>query len=541
MAIEFAFADAPVTSTEIIIPPVAPVAVQGPTHLYQGFSTFSGQGLSTVAVGGAQSPVPVPNTSNSYRICTSFDDLSTFFSVDASLSTDEFVLSKADATSKFLSSLNITSQSVVIAFSYFSTSTYSADQFNVPADLIPTTAADMQQFLLQNGDMFVQSIAKGAGYVGCYVFYAQSVSEQQSVSTQLTANDVSEEGEISAKVNAIWQTAIQSISTRSSFVGQSFGVSGGTPAALADVAGFLTQVDAASSLPGAAVLSYVGLPYEKAGLEAAINSFAPDVVTNRATYPTLAAYADQIEVVATQINAVQRAQMAFGYTADQQLNHRIGQITQDQSLVLGWIQSMAQSPWLEPASTITQPVSLSWGMPILSFKLIPGPSWGNHAGTGGDRVTYFDPGLIYGGHNLTSVTVNGGGEVNYLLLDYAGLDTLHLGAPDGGGSGPQTLNLAPDETIANVSCEAGNYVNRLIIQTSLGQTLDWPNHANSAASYGPWPAPNSLPPNTVFAGFGGSYDSKDKQHLWTITPVAVEMLPAAWLPIPPSSATPSKS
>ena len=169
MAIEFAFADAPVTSTEIIIPPVAPVAVQGPTQLYQGFSTFSGQGLSTVAVGGAQSPVPVPNTSNSYRICTSFDDLSTFFSVDASLSTDEFVLSKADATSKFLSSLNITSQSVVIAFSYVSTSTYSADQFNVPADLIPTTAADMQQYLLQNGDMFVQSIAKGAGYDGCYV------------------------------------------------------------------------------------------------------------------------------------------------------------------------------------------------------------------------------------------------------------------------------------------------------------------------------------------------------------------------------------
>lgn len=535
MTTTFSFARFPSMPANSVVPPVPPTQVMGPTALCQGFSTFSGKGLNTVVESLKQSTTD-PTNNFYYQICTDFASISKFFQVDESISTDEFLLTKADATSKFLSSLNITTYSVVIGFSCFATSTLAMSMFNLPANLIPTDATGMQAFLLQNGDQFVKSITKGAGYIGCYVFYSESVTEQTQVSTTLTGKDISEEGTVSATVTAAWSQALQSISTRSSFIGQSFGVSGGTPpATLTDVVPYLQLISDSAALRTATVLSFVSLNYEDAGMDAAIRNLAPDLISNRSDYPTLAGYADQLAALSMQMTAVQTAQYAYNYK-DDQLNQRMNQVVNDQSNVLNLINELATKPWQTATSSITQPVSLSWGMPVLAFTTIQGPSWGNHDGTGGDRITYFDRGIVYGGHALQSITINGGEEVDYLLLGYDGLEPLHLGAPDSGSTAsPQTLTLAPGETVQSVACEAEDYIHSLTIKTS-AQSLSWPLHPHGAPTFGPWP--DSIPQNAVFAGFGGAYDSKDKYNLWTITPtpVLVQMSPATWMTLPPSGA-----
>lgn len=516
-----------------------PSEAPGPIAIFQGFNTFSGAGLSTIVTAPpGKPPVAIPqDISNSYRICTSFDDISQQFGVDASVSADEFLVAKTDLTSSFLNSLNITTTSVVIGISYFASTQTEATAYELPTSFaMPKTQAELAQFVAKYGDQFVNSITKGAGYIACYVFYAESVDEQTKVHSQLTGNGVGEEGEFSVSVAANWDKQLKSITTRSIFVGRCFGVAEPPPTSIDDAAAFLPTVVKSAQSAGT-VPSFSTLHYEDAGMKSVINQFGKQLVVNRGLFQTLATYADQLTALTTQMNAVKKAEMAYGYEDDQTLDQYLHSITTDQTPEINNLIGQLQNDPLKPptAGVIAQPAALGWGTPVLNFTLINGPSWGAHNGAGGSQVTYFDRGLVYGGQTLANIEINGGDEVNYIVLTYGNQPPVQIGGSKGGGSGSQSIKFAPGETVTSVSCKVGgDWVNQITIVTNLEgspqQSVPWPPHGRSTTPFGPWPSESEpLPQGTSFAGFSGSGNAGDDYHLWSIQPVAVQFSVAKWI------------
>src|SRR5262249_45610476 len=82
-----------------------------------------------------------------------------------------------------------------------------------PPAALPTPAG-LNQFFQTYGDCFVSSLTVGAEYIAAFVFYAQSQEEQTAVTTALSAQGITDEGDLSASVAAGLQVATTTIQTR---------------------------------------------------------------------------------------------------------------------------------------------------------------------------------------------------------------------------------------------------------------------------------------------------------------------------------------
>jgi hypothetical protein len=151
--------------------------------------------------------------------------------------------------------------------------------------------------------------------------------------------------------------------------------------------------------------------------------------------------------------------------------------------------------------------------------------WGGSSGPG-DTATYVDSSIILGGNVLEALTIDGGAEVNYLLMQYTNLpDPILLGRQEGGTAKSWTLQPEEGEHVAKVTVTAGALINKLTVETNKGTTPSWPLTPHEAPQQLPWsPAPGS-----AFAGFAVTFNSSGSDHcLKTLTPVAVTFQPANW-------------
>ena len=96
-------------------------------------------------------------------------------------------------------------------------------------------------------------------------------------------------------------------------------------------------------------------------------------------------------------------------------------------LVQGEIQELAENPLDAFGGDVNEPKSLSDGTPQLNFTLWYDTTFGGAAGSGAE-VANFDSAIVYGGNALRSIAINGGSEVNYLLLQYGSLQPEATGA-----------------------------------------------------------------------------------------------------------------
>lgn len=211
--------------------------------------------------------------------------------------------------------------------------------------------------------------------------------------------------------------------------------------------------------------------YEDVGLLDVISDYGPDLVSNRALYGILSGYLAQLDVLQNRLGTIQDAYYAYAYDGDTKVAERVSQLEIDLGTVTGLIGDMQATPLQNPPTTaIPQPASLDGTIPSLAFTLLPGPLWGGDNGIG-NRVTYFDPSIVLGGNALTEVTINGGSEVNYLILSYGQLDPLHLGAPDGGSKGSQAITLQPQQFILSATATAEAWASTPLVPQAGSRSL----------------------------------------------------------------------
>ncbi|MDL2409271.1 hypothetical protein PY650_27290 [Rhizobium calliandrae] len=519
-------------------PPVQPSLPAPPTVLFQGYSSFSGAGLQT-AVGGDE---PSPTFTDSIDRCTvltDFTSLATFFEVSATASVNEFLVDSADAKASFLNSLHITQFSVVIAIYRKETASLSVtSQVNLlPSVSMPTTKGELLSFVTSNGDSWVNSITSASEYVACYVFYSMSLDEQEAVKAQISGKIIEEDGSASAGFTTAQQSKLEQISTRSLFVGQSFGLdissSGLDASNLLDVGQIATMVTRTTAQNSGWIIAYGGLPYEN------INGFLPliketELPANRITYAQLAPWADKLQARIDQVNAVVAIYDAYGYAGDTKIGTISTIGTWAQAMSTDWqelvnqIQELTLNP-LDPPSNpgAIPPGSLSYGVPMLNYFMSPQtpPLWGGSSGPG-DAATYVDSSIILGGNVLEALTIDGGAEVNYVQMKYTNLsDPILLGRQEGGSAKSWPLQPEEGERVATVSVTAGALINQLTVTTNKGLIATWPRTPHKAAPQNPWPPT----PGLAFVGFAVTFNASGSDHcLKTLTPVSVTFQPANW-------------
>ncbi len=502
----------------------------GPVALFQGYNTFSGAGQATV-VGGKSQPT-APQTVNHWFVCTDFSSISTALDIDTSVSDDEFMVASGSVNATFANSLHITSTSVTLLVNCSSLISNEATGFQLrPGVSVPNDVASLAQFISRNGDQFVSSITTGVQLLAAYVFYSTSIDEQTSITTKLSGKDLSDEGEVDINFGANLSSVTQSFSTRQMFSATVLGLEIAPPSEPADIFPFLPNINAANVKPGY-VASFATKIYEDAGLLDAIEKYGPTLVTNRTFYGILSGYLDQLEVLQSRFDTIASAYTAYGYHSDTVFKQREKQLGLDLESIQGLIQDLIDDPLKSPpVPGIPKPASLDGTIPVLAFNPIPGPQWGGVNGIG-DQVTYFDSSIVLGGNALTAVTINGGNEVNYLILSYGQLPPVHVGAPVGGGKGSQTLPLQGGAYIVSATATAGYEVNSLTLTPSAnGTPLTWPPSATPAEQMPLY----TVPEGCVIAGFTGSWDTSDTQHTWMLQPVAVQFSPAKWIDLAPAS------
>ena len=186
-------------------PPAAPAAdtTTPVSALFQVYNTFTGSACAT-AVTGTASPTGASERCD-YTVCTDFHSLLQALSISTS-ATDDFLEGSVDAKATFVNGLHLTTYSVtVLVYASVITGDLAYTDVQPPASL-PTPAC-LDQFFPSYGDCFVSSLTVGAEYIAAFVFYAQSKEEQTAVTSALSAQGITEEGDLTASVAAGLQVA----------------------------------------------------------------------------------------------------------------------------------------------------------------------------------------------------------------------------------------------------------------------------------------------------------------------------------------------
>jgi hypothetical protein len=292
------------------------------------------------------------------------------------------------------------------------------------------------------------------------------------------------------------------------------------------------------------VISYGTTGYEH------VNGFAPlfgQIVENRDLFEGtdgqagLSANLSTLATLKNQIAWIQQVYQTYGYAGDVNMvtigaGGRAYQVLDDYTQLATAIDVIAQDP--TKAAEVPALPSLAYGSPELAFELVPGttPPWGGTNGTGTGGNPYVDvtakgetstPGQttysILGQTTIGSLQVRGGAYVNCLLVGYQSATqalsvTLH-GADRGGALSTQ-LTLQPGEFVTSISGMAGEYVNQLTFQTSLGQQLTFPPQPWQAAQKWDW----AVPAGSVLVGFQG----RSGADLDQLQPLLCTFSPATW-------------
>ena len=165
--------------------------LSGVANIFQGYNTFSDSGCLHALEGihedaGASLSVQC-------KIAKDFKSFTDAINLSASASVSYMGFGASDKAS-FFKSLSLTTYSIsVIAYGHKVSENLVAKTVNFKDGVqipIPDKPETLKRFYEQYGDSYVSQIKRGGEYIGVFVFYAQTLEEQQIIQNTLSGSGV---------------------------------------------------------------------------------------------------------------------------------------------------------------------------------------------------------------------------------------------------------------------------------------------------------------------------------------------------------------
>lgn len=492
------------------------------TTILQGFDTFVGSALSTAVTGTSASPGV--SSQAYYRVCTDFESLLNAVNISASASGSYQMVASADAKLEFIKSLNITTYSVsIVVYASKVTDSQAVTDFRFKT---PPPQADLNRSFFQPyGDSFVTQIVYGAEYMAAYVFYCESVVEQQSIRGLLAASGVSEDGTFSASLQASIESFKTSVQVRQYSNQQMVGINDVAYPTADGLIEFARTFNTLS-VTKPAVISFGTTGYEHVAgcpnLTAIVNS--RELFEGRGKQRLGVADAlKNLLALQSQTEWIEQVYRTYGYGGDPSVQSKHPQVTLDINTLIDLVNSMSADPTQKYA--LPQLASLSYGSPTLAFDLRPadGPAgvWGTRSEVGGTSFQDVTRLSILRQAFLSSISAWGNRWLDGLICTYSFANDAPVVVSHGGrgGNPSSTLNLQPGEFLTHLFGYQQIYVYMLVVDTSRNGYWAWPPHSDGGA-----PIDYHVPAGWAVVGFQGYQGAYVDQ----LQPMICSFSPAVW-------------
>jgi hypothetical protein len=504
--------------------PVRPGAIAGTaagsgtpvTTLLQGFNSFTVSACDQAVTGSSGSTGGTERCD--YTVCYSYDQLRVALNMSASAG-DDFGDGSVSAKAQFIAKLNLTSTSVVVAIYANKITAATAVQ---TVRLLGHPPQDLNTFFQTYGDSYVDQIVLGAEYIALYVFYAQSQSDQLVIRAALSANQLSESGDLTVDLQSSFMSFSTSVNMRQAFNQTIFGVTN-QPLPPSDQIVTFALGFASLNANSPTIISYSTQGYESVP---GIIPFGPIVATRNLYLGYtgqlgISDYIATLSLLENQVSVLQEVYATYGYTGDSNLTIKGAQVRADLKALGLLVQQILADP--TQSYTAGNYPSLGYGTPQLQASISSPVIWGGDGG----QYPYADitPASIFQQVRILSLQLWGGWYLTGLSVTYGSTNAVSATVMHGNTNAAAGIpvTFAQDEFITVVNGCYGDYVNQLGFATSLDRTV--PAFPPDGVSQ---PAPNAIqwpvPDGWFFLGFQGRYGSDLDQ----IQPVIGQINPAIW-------------
>lgn len=521
------------------------------TSIGAGYNTFTGGVCSS-----AMLPTSTPNSSavttnsTTVEVCTSYEGVCTSLGISDSFSVVSLFRDRPATTP--LLDMTTTSLAVVIRAVSSSPTSYAVAPSLAEGIQAPTTAEQANSFFQQYGDCYVSSLELGGVYAAVYVFYCQSLQEQQSLQSSLSGLN----GPINESTSATLTSALTNTATRWTCHQYVFGAGDSDlppPQDAQALIAFAEAFPASAAQATPAVVSFTTTGYEQLPSFqnlATETAFAP-IITNRTTFTqNITPNAVTLIGVQNQINTINNVYATYGGFDDPVLLARSQAIDASIQLLKKWVDSIAQNPTsnLNNAADVAQiNTALAYGSPNLCCQTTCGPSLGV---VGGIPFADIDTNNVASSPSsssspiplvqlplLVSIHLYGSSAIGAIQCQYVTKspsqihDFVHGSLQNAGGWG-SILFLQNGEFIVAVHGATANFITQLRFTTNYGQTITFP----PGSGYGE-PFQWSVPNGSTLIGFQGQAG----WNLHQLTARLISFEPATWTSLQTQSPTTSSA
>lgn len=486
-----------------------------PVALFQGVDSVAGRARSTAATGGHKPDNT--HSGSSYDVCLDATELAKSLHINQSLSVAYKKTASVDQKLDFFRSLHVTTHSVSIVVSArHIESKDTMDSVRLKDGVrAPGTREETADFVRVHGDSFVSSITRGGEYFAVYMFYSETVQEQEGLVSELKAKGlfsvVNVETGLQTKLDQFASTS----KTRSSLKQTMSGIKNPKFPAEDKIIAFALEYTSLK-LDAPAILDFETEGYER------VEKFGPfqPIPANRKYFAGTSVVggltADLVRIgeLNEQIQWLKATYDRYGYRRDRKLAEAAETVKAD----LDAIDRQIDAWDTDATQTFVKPPlpSLALGAPSLRCPITYGTA---HGGGGGAPFSDFDPATFIQDHmRLVAVQMRSGRVVDAVIVEYdgAGGHQRHEHGKTGGSLRPR-LSIAADETVIRIGGRAGANVDRLTIEITGGNEV-------GAGGAGGQPFVEEPPAGAILIGFRG----RSGKYLDQIQAVYATFKPAAW-------------
>lgn len=504
-------------------------------ELYQGFDTFSGKTKSTAVKALAEPPTTESEANITINVATSMEELQSALDIEGSMKVSYAAFS-AEAKSKYVHELNLTSNSVVVVI--YANKLYATDRLDVeiPAEILATmkTEDGVDDFVKKYGDSWVSRIVKGGEFYVTFTFYAETKKEKELVENSLSANGVIAGVSVNASLAVKISNMLNTSKVRYNINKKLVGYSNLTPPSKITPDKYVADlIDFADSLMGLqpdkpAMISYETTPYDEL-LPAWVNF--ERVTANRSSFmgnPAAQGWGEmvaQLNLAMTTCDAIKGRYRFYNNYKDSELETRLTQIKKDLDYLYKFIAAVDAKPNREHPFEI--PPSLLYGIPALQLSVVIPVSQDFLNGGGGGPYQDVKPANIPQHFHLNRIRISNGTVVDMIQLNYttefpAGEMVTEHGTP--GGKQHPDFFLGSGEYVVAMGGKMTNYwghstVSVLYFKTNRGNVYATSDDAKEKSDKH-WEAAAG----DLLLGFSGSSGN----NLDCIQPVVLRFSAASW-------------
>jgi hypothetical protein len=517
--------------------------------LYQGFDTFSGEAKNTAVVNvGTSKPTPEAHSHSAVTVATSFKQLQNSLEIDASVAVSYGVFS-ADAKSKYIHSLDVTTNSVTVVIYANKFETTSRTQVALSSEALKKTTSpeSIQDFVREYGDQWVSKVSKGAELFITFTFYCQTKDEKSSLEVSLAGHGVVAGAKIDASLGTKISNAIKTSNVRYSINYEVDGIDKSidlpkykddTNLYVVDLINYaLTFSDKTIDKP--ITISYEVKPYEEL-FNHTVNF--ENVTTNRNLFlgnVVNKGWGEQSLQLLILMNTCQTILKTFSnYNYNEPAFIKIyNQIKVDLDYLITFISKVQSNPTIQ--YSFTKPDSLKYTTAKIRYTVqVPDDGKTFLSGGGGGPYSDFNTNDILNNKLLKSVRVTrDGGTITSLTTVYTSnacftsndatdnnneIIVLPANIHGSPGIGQVVIDwtLVANEEINEIHGWMGDWVGHSTVNG-----LSFVSNLQTESSVIPFPTTNILKwkiaPNDIFVGFAGSCG----RNLDGIQPITVTFLP----------------